>query len=162
MARAAEVVRGSAGRSHRGQAAIVALAAFTEAASRPFSGLSLAAAAVPLVALVPAPARGVRLAWLRATRCAGPAAFPVLAATLAVGVIFTVAHLPLYLPGQLYDGLPVWPLRLILLSYSVLLAWIFIGSGQSSLLAGLGHVASNGLTPLTWGIDPGGCGRSGR
>lgn len=36
----------------------------------------------------------------------------------------------------------------------MLLAWIFIGSGGSSLLAGLGHAALTGFTPLTWGIDP--------
>ena len=30
-------------------------------------------------------------------------------AALGVGLVFTAIHLPLYLPGQLYDYLPVWP-----------------------------------------------------
>lgn len=136
-----------------GTLAIVALAVVTGAASRPLSGLSPAAALVPIVALLPALLEefGWRGFGLPAALAAG---LPVLAAALAVGVIFTVAHLPLYLPGQLYDGLPLWPLPLILLSYSVLLARIFIGSGQSSLLAGVTHAALNGATPLTWGLDP--------
>ena len=69
------------------------------------------------------------------------------------GLIFVMLHVPLYLPGQLYTGLPVWPLALILLSSSVLLTWIYVRTA-SVLLAGLMHAAFNATVPLTWGLDP--------
>jgi uncharacterized protein len=75
-------------------------------------------------------------------------------AALAIGVVFTTIHIPLHLPGQLYEDLPLWPVFLILMGYAVLLAWIYDGSGRSSLLAGIGHAALNGFVPLTAGIDP--------
>jgi membrane protease YdiL (CAAX protease family) len=74
-------------------------------------------------------------------------------ATLGVGLVFTAIHLPLYLPGQLYDYLPVWPGIVFLLGASVLLGWIYVGSGRSSLLAGICHAALNGTVPLRWGLD---------
>ena len=48
----------------------------------------------------------------------------------------------------------MWPLPLLILSGSVLYTWVMVGSGGSALLAGLMHAASNGLTPLSRGIDP--------
>jgi membrane protease YdiL (CAAX protease family) len=74
-------------------------------------------------------------------------------ATLGVGLVFMAIHLPLYLPGQLYDYLPVWPGIVFLLGASVLLGWIYVGSGRSSLLAGICHAALNGTVPLRWGLD---------
>ncbi len=74
-------------------------------------------------------------------------------AALGIGIVFTAIHLPLYLPGQLYDSLPLWPVVLILLGYAVFLAWIYVGSGRSSLMAGIGHAALNGFVPLTAGLD---------
>jgi hypothetical protein len=74
-------------------------------------------------------------------------------ATLGIGVVFTAIHLPLYLPGHLYEDLPMWPAVLTLLGYAVLLGWIYVGSGRSSLLAGIGHAALNGTVPLTRGLD---------
>ncbi len=70
-----------------------------------------------------------------------------------VGLIFVMLHVPLYLPGQLYEGLPRWPLPLFLLSSSVLLTWIYVRT-SSVLLAGLMHAAFNATVPLTWGLDP--------
>jgi len=75
-------------------------------------------------------------------------------AALVVGLLFIVPHLALYLPGGLYDNLPLWPLPLILLSYGVVLTWIYFGSGGSALLTALAHAAFNGLTPISRGIDP--------
>jgi hypothetical protein len=72
---------------------------------------------------------------------------------LSVGVVFAALHLPLHLPGQLYEGLPLWPTAVTLLGYSAILGWIYLGSGRSALLAGVGHAALNGLVPLTWGLD---------
>ena len=67
--------------------------------------------------------------------------------------MFTAIHLPLYLPGQLYDDLPLWPVFLTLMGYAVLLACMYDGSGRSSLLAGITHAGVNGFVPLTAGLD---------
>jgi hypothetical protein len=72
---------------------------------------------------------------------------------LVVGALFLVPHIPLYLPGNLYDNLPFWPLPLIILSYAVILTWMYFGSGGSALVAGITHAALNGFTPLSRGID---------
>jgi membrane protease YdiL (CAAX protease family) len=74
-------------------------------------------------------------------------------AALLVGAIFILIHAPLYLPGQLYAGLPFWPLPIILLTYSMLLTWIYLQT-RSVLLAGLMHASFNATVPLTWGLDP--------
>jgi hypothetical protein len=73
---------------------------------------------------------------------------------LVVGLLFLIPHVGLYLPGQIYDNLPIWPLPLLILSGSGLYTWVFVGSRGSALLAGLMHAASNGLTPVSRGIDP--------
>ncbi len=85
---------------------------------------------------------------------AAPRSWPLLVTALVVGVLFIIPHLALYLPGGLYDNLPLWPLPLIIISGSVLFTWAFVGSGGSVLIAALMHAASNGLTPLSRGIDP--------
>jgi membrane protease YdiL (CAAX protease family) len=68
-------------------------------------------------------------------------------------VIFVLLHVPLYLAGQLYDGLPFWPLPVVLLASSLLLTWIYLRTG-SLLLAGVMHASLNATVPLTWGLDP--------
>ncbi|HWL90080.1 MAG TPA: CPBP family intramembrane glutamic endopeptidase [Actinomycetota bacterium] len=119
---------------------------------RPFAGLTTTDALVPAVVLFPGLLEefGWRGFGVPAAMSGGRSG---LWAALVVGAVFTLAHLPLYPPGQLYDELPLWPLPFILLSYSVLLTWIFLGSGGSSLLAGIAHAALNGWVPLTSGID---------
>jgi membrane protease YdiL (CAAX protease family) len=74
-------------------------------------------------------------------------------AAVVVGLIFLMLHIPLYLPGQLYDGLALWPLPLILLSSSVLLTWVYVRT-SSVLIAALMHAAFNASVPLTWALDP--------
>ncbi len=73
-------------------------------------------------------------------------------ATLGVGGLFFLFHVPLYLPGHLYHGMPFWPLPLTLLSSSVFLTWIYLRT-RSVLLTGLMHAAFNASVPLTWGLD---------
>jgi membrane protease YdiL (CAAX protease family) len=85
---------------------------------------------------------------------AAPRSWPLLVTAFVVGALFIIPHLALYLPGGLYDNLPLWPLVLIILSGSVLFTWAFVGSGGSVPIAALMHAASNGLTPLSRGIDP--------
>ena len=75
-------------------------------------------------------------------------------ATLILGVPWTAMHLALYLPGQSYESLPVWPVIAIIGSYSVLLSWLFIRTGGSVLMTGLFHALLNGAVSLTWGLDP--------
>jgi hypothetical protein len=70
-----------------------------------------------------------------------------------VGVLFVLLHVPLYLPGHIYEGLPLWPSPIILLAGAVLLTWIYLRTG-SALLAGLMHASLNASVPLTWGLDP--------
>jgi uncharacterized protein len=110
---------------------------------------------VPLVLLVVlVPALVEEFGWRGYAVPVAPRAWPMLATALVVGGLFIIPHLALYLPGGLYDNLPLWPLPFILLSYGVLLTWVFVGSGGSSLIAALMHAAFNGLTPLSRGIDP--------
>ncbi len=73
-------------------------------------------------------------------------------AALVVGTVFLALHVPLYLPGHLYAGLPYWPLPIILLTSSVLLSWVYLRT-RSVLVTGLMHAAFNATVPLTWGLD---------
>jgi len=119
---------------------------------RLFGALSTSALLIPVVVFVPALLE--ELGWrgfgVQAAIDAGRS--PAWAA-LVVGVIFMLLHVPLYRTGQMYEGFPVWPTPLILLSSSVLLTWIYLRT-SSALLAGLMHAAFNASVPLTWGLDP--------
>jgi membrane protease YdiL (CAAX protease family) len=63
-----------------------------------------------------------------------------------------VMHVVLMLPGGINEGLALWSAILSLVAYSVVLTWIFVGSG-SVLLAALVHAGFNGVVPLMRGID---------
>lgn len=115
--------------------------------------LTISAVFIPLVVLLPAMLEefgwrgfGVQTAVERGHSPAWAAAI--------LGVAHMLAHVPLYLPGQLYDALPLWPLPFMLLGYGVLQTWIYLRTGGSVLLAGLMHAALNAWVPLTWGLDP--------
>ena len=73
-------------------------------------------------------------------------------AALVVGAVFLGLHIPLYLPGHLYAGLPYWPLPVILLTSSALLTWVYLRT-RSVLVTALMHAAFNATVPLTWGLD---------
>lgn len=116
------------------------------------SALTIGAVAVPLVVLVPALLE--ELGWRGyAVQTALDGGASVAWATLGVGGLFFLFHVPLYLPGHLYHGMPFWPLPLTLLSSSVFLTWIYLRT-RSVLLTGLMHAAFNASVPLTWGLDP--------
>ena len=119
---------------------------------RLFGALSASALVIPLVVLVPALLEELGWRGFGVQAALDDGRSPAWAA-LVVGLIFVMLHVPLYLRGQLYEGLPVWPLPLILLSSSVLLTWIYVRT-SSVLLAGLMHAAFNATVPLTWGLDP--------
>ena len=119
---------------------------------RLLEALSASALVVPVVVVVPALLE--ELGWRGfAVQAALDDGRSAAWSALVVGLIFMMLHVPLYLPGQLYEGLPIWPLPLMLLSTSVLLTWIYLRT-SSALLAGLMHAAFNATVPLTWGLDP--------
>ena len=107
---------------------------------------------VMMVTLIPAFIE--EFGWRGFAVPAAPRSWPLVVTGLVVGALFLIPHLVLYLPGNLYDNLPIWPIFLIIFSGSVLYTWGFAGSGESALIAALMHAASNGLTPLSRGIDP--------
>jgi hypothetical protein len=115
-------------------------------------GVTMSAIVVPFVVFLPAVLE--EFAWRGfGVEIMLERGHPLAVAAVAIGVVFTAIHVPLYLPGQLYEDLPLWPVFLILMGYAVLLAWIYDGSGRSALLAGIGHAALNGFVPLTAGVD---------
>ncbi len=123
-----------------------------EAGEDIFDGVDASILIVVLVVLIPAFAE--ELAW---RGFAVPRLLPLmspLAAALVLAVPWTVLHLPLMLvPGSINEGLAVLPAVLALFSYSVILTWIFVGTGGSVLLTGLVHAGLNGVVPLFRGVD---------
>lgn len=72
-----------------------------------------------------------------------------LAAALIIGVFWGLWHLPQFVPGGFRAD---WPLELVvayfvgIIAFSVLLGWVFNGSGGSVLLAMLMHGTDNATT----------------
>jgi len=115
--------------------------------------LTASALLIPVVVVVPAMLE--ELGWRGfAVQAAVDAGHSPGWAASVVGLMFVSVHIPLHLPGQIYDSLPLWPLPVTLLAYAVLLTWIYLRTGGSVLLAGLMHAALNATLPLTWGLDP--------
>jgi len=111
----------------------------------------------PAIFIVPAvvllPAFGEEIAWRgyaadRLVRSMSP-----LAAALVLGVPWAAMHVFLQLPGQMNAGLEVWPTLVSLVGYSVILTWIYVGSGGSVLLTALVHAGLNAMSPLMAGIE---------
>jgi hypothetical protein len=96
--------------------------------------LTVSAATIPLVVVVPAMLEELGWRGFAVQSAADDGRSPAWAAAV-VGLIFVALHVPLYFPGQLYHGLPWWPLPIILLASSVLMTWIYLRTG-SALLAG--------------------------
>ena len=107
---------------------------------------------VPLVVLVPAFAE--EIGWRGYALPRTLTAMTALRASLVLGVPWALIHVPLYLPGQMNGESAAWSMLTQVVSYSVILTWIYVGTGGSVLLTGLFHMLLNGLTPLTNGIDP--------
>jgi len=107
---------------------------------------------VPLVVIVPAFAE--EIGWRGYALPRALTAMSPLRAAIILGIPWAAIHLPLYLPGQMNGGTAVWSLLTQIISYSVILTWIYVGTGGSVLMTGLFHMLLNGLTPLTNGLDP--------
>ncbi len=118
-----------------------------------FAGVDPSIVIVILVVLIPGFAE--ELAW---RGFAVPRLLPFmspLAAAIVLAVPWTILHLPLMLvPGSINEGLAVVPGVVTLFSYSVILTWIFVGTGGSVLLTGLVHAGLNGVVPLFREVDP--------
>ena len=130
---------------------IAAAIALGEPTAGLFATLGPTALIVPLVVLIPAFAEEV--AW---RGFAVPRLLTVmspLAASLLLAIPWTVMHLVLLLPGGVNEGAELWPSVLSLFAYSVVLTWVFVGSGGSVLLAALVHTGLNGVVPLMAGVD---------
>ena len=117
-----------------------------------FDGVGLSSLAVLLVVLIPAFAE--ELAW---RGFAVPRLLPFLSplgAALVLAVPWTIMHLPLVLvPGSINEGLAVIPMVLALFGYSIILTWIFVGSGGSVLLTAIVHAGLNGVVPIFQNLD---------
>jgi len=117
-----------------------------------FDGVGLDSLVVLLVVLIPAFAE--ELAW---RGFAVPRLLPFLSplgAALVLAVPWTIMHLPLVLvPGSINEGLAVIPMVLALFGYSIILTWIFVGSGGSVLLTAIVHAGLNGVVPIFQNLD---------
>lgn len=120
--------------------------------ARLIAAVTPAALAVPLVVLLPAflEEYGWRGFGVQAAVDAG---WSGAVAALIVGAVFVAIHLPLYLPGQIYADVALWPAVSFLLGFSAFATWLYLGTGGSAFLVALAHATSNGATPLTWGLD---------
>lgn len=133
--------------------AVVAVAvAMGEPTAGLFDQLGPTALIIPLIVLIPAFAE--ELAWrgYAVPRLMG--AMSPLRASLVLAIPWTVMHLVLMLPGGVNAGTALWPAVLSLFGYSVVLTWVFVGTGGSVLLSALVHTGLNGTVPIMWGVDP--------
>jgi membrane protease YdiL (CAAX protease family) len=129
----------------------VALGQFS--AERLAGNLSASAVLLPLVVVLPAMLE--ELGWRGfAVQAATEDGHSPIWAAAVVGGAHMLIHVPLYLPGHLYDASPIWPLPFMFAGFGVLLTWIYLRTNGSVLLAGLMHTALNAWVPLTWGLNP--------
>jgi uncharacterized protein len=130
----------------------VVAVAFGESPTGMFDAIFPAVLIVPLVVVVPAFAEEIGWRGYALPRTLG--SMSPLRAAIVLGIPWAIIHVPLYLPGQMNAGSALWSMVTQVLAYSVILTWVYVGTGGSVLVTGLFHMLLNGLTPLTNGIDP--------
>lgn len=106
---------------------------------------------VPLVVLLPAFME--ELAWRGFVLPRLMSVMSPLQAALVLAIPWTLIHVVLFLPGQQYDMLAIWPLVLSIFAYSIVLTWVYVGTGGSVLLTALLHAGLNGVAPVMAGVD---------
>ena len=116
-----------------------------------FDRLTPTALLVPLVVLVPAFAE--ELAWRGFALPRAMASMSPLRASLLLAIPWALMHLVLQLPGGVNASVSVWPTIVSIAAYSVVLTWVFLGTGGSVLVSALVHAGLNGVTPLMSGLD---------
>jgi uncharacterized protein len=107
---------------------------------------------VPLVVFLPAFAE--EIAWRGYALPRTLTAMSPLRAAIVLGIPWALIHVPLSWPGQMNSDIAVWSTVSQVVSYSVILTWIYVGTGGSVLMTGLFHTLLNGLVPLNNGVDP--------
>jgi CAAX protease family protein len=117
-----------------------------------FDDLFPAILIVPLVVLVPAFAE--EIGWRGYALPRAMTVMSPLRAAIVLGIPWSLIHIPLYLPGQMNGGSAVWSMLTQIISYSIILTWLYVGTGGSVLMTGLFHALLNGMVPLTNGLDP--------
>jgi membrane protease YdiL (CAAX protease family) len=117
-----------------------------------FDGLFPALLVVPLVVLVPAFTE--ELAWRGFALSRLLSGMSPLRAALLLAIPWALMHVVLFLPGQWYADLALWPMVVSIFSYSILLTWIFVGTGGSVLMTALFHAGLNGMAPVMAGLEP--------
>jgi membrane protease YdiL (CAAX protease family) len=130
---------------------VLAAVALGEPSAGLFDELGPTALVIPLVVVIPAFAE--ELAWRGFAVPRLLSAMSPLAASLVLAVPWTALHVILQLPGGVNEGTAILPGALALFAYSVILTWVFVGSGGSVLVTALLHTGLNGVVPLMWGVD---------
>ena len=137
----------------RGPLATVGVAVgLGEPAAGLFTSLFPAVLIVPIVVLLPAFAE--ELAWRGFALPRLMSAMSPLAASLVLAVPWALLHVFLYVPGQFNGTLSVWPMIVSIFAYSIVLTWVYIGTGGSVLMTALLHAGLNGVAPVMAGVDP--------
>ena len=106
---------------------------------------------VYLVVLIPAFAE--ELAWRGFALPRLMSTMSPLRAALVISVPWTLMHVGLHLPGQMNGSLIVWPMVLSIVAYSVILTWVYVGTGGSVLMTALFHAGLNAVAPIMAGVD---------
>lgn len=79
--------------------------------------------------------------------------FGALGASLLLGVLWFVFHLPLFLPGQFFAELPMPAYLLLMLATSIIYTWLLNHTGGSVLMASLLHGSMNAFGILYAGMN---------
>ena len=132
-------------------ATVVVAIALGEPTAGLFDAVFPAVLVIPFVVLLPAITE--ELAWRGFALPRLLTVMSPLAAALVLAIPWTIIHIALFLPGQWYGQLAIWPLFLSIASYSILLTWVYIGTGGSVLMTALFHTGLNGVAPVMGGID---------
>jgi membrane protease YdiL (CAAX protease family) len=117
-----------------------------------FTTLFPAVLIIPIVVLVPAFTE--ELAWRGFALPRLMSAMSPLKAALVLAIPWTLVHVFLYVPGQFNGTLSVWPMIISIFAYSIVLTWVYIGTGGSVLMTALLHAGLNGVAPVMAGVDP--------
>jgi membrane protease YdiL (CAAX protease family) len=130
---------------------VVVAIALGEPTAGLFDAVFPAVLIIPFVVLVPAITE--ELAWRGFALPRLMTVMSPLAAALVLAIPWTLIHVALFLPGQWYGELAIWPLFLSIASYSILLTWVYVGTGGSVLMTALFHAGLNGVAPVMGGLD---------
>jgi membrane protease YdiL (CAAX protease family) len=106
---------------------------------------------IPLIVVLPAFAE--ELAWRGYALPRLMSAMSPLSAALVLAIPWSLIHITLFLPGQWYGELAIWPGVLSIFSYSILLTWVYVRTGGSVLMTALLHAGLNSVAPIMGGVD---------